>query len=120
MNEAVGHGVVPAAVDIVPAVNRLAAAVRAAGGGVFWAQMTHDEACVADWSVALEMVSEGNAALTQTAHDAALTAFYNIPGDVQDTDMIVAALERGRSSKAPYAAASAHGLPHASTGAERT
>ena len=50
MNEAVGHAV-------VPAVNRLAAAVRAAAGGVFWVQMTHDEACVADWSVALEMLT---------------------------------------------------------------
>jgi len=35
MNDAVGHAVVPAAQDIVPAVNRLAAAVRQSGGGVF-------------------------------------------------------------------------------------
>jgi nicotinamidase-related amidase len=38
------------------------------------------------------MVSDGNAAMTQQEHDAALTAFYNIFGDVMDTDMIVAAL----------------------------
>ena len=55
MNEAVGHAVVPAARDIVPAVNRLAAAVRRAGGGVFWVQMTHDDNCLDDWSVAFEM-----------------------------------------------------------------
>ena len=39
MNEAVGHAVVPAARDIVPAVNRLAAVVRETGGGVFWIKM---------------------------------------------------------------------------------
>src|SRR5207248_10677838 len=55
MNEAVGHAVVAAARDIVPAVNRLAAAVRQRGGGVFWVQMTHDDACLDDWSVAFEM-----------------------------------------------------------------
>jgi ureidoacrylate peracid hydrolase len=38
------------------------------------------------------MVSDGNAALTQHEHDAALTAFYNVFGDVMDTDMLVAAL----------------------------
>jgi ureidoacrylate peracid hydrolase len=57
MNDEVGFAVVPAACDIVPAVNRLAAAVRAAGGGVFWIQMTHDERCLDEWSVAHELVS---------------------------------------------------------------
>jgi ureidoacrylate peracid hydrolase len=46
------------------------------------------------------MVSDGNAALTQAEHEASLTAFYNIFGDVMDTDMLVAALERGRAAKA--------------------
>src|SRR5215470_9638807 len=55
MNDAVGHAVVPAARDIVPAVNRLAAAVRRAGGGVFWVQMTHDDNCLDDWSIAFDM-----------------------------------------------------------------
>jgi ureidoacrylate peracid hydrolase len=55
MNEAVGHAVVPAARDIVPAVNRLADAVRRSGGGVFWVQMTHDAACLDAWSVAFEI-----------------------------------------------------------------
>jgi ureidoacrylate peracid hydrolase len=57
MNDAVGHAVVPAARDIVPAVNRLAAAVRETGGGVFWVKMTHDERCLDEWSVAHEMAS---------------------------------------------------------------
>lgn len=52
MNEAVGFAPVPAARAIVPAVNRLAAAVRETGGGVFWVQMTHDERSAEEWSVA--------------------------------------------------------------------
>lgn len=189
MNDAVGHAVCPAARDIVPAINRLAGAVRQAGGGVFWVRMTHDDRCLDDWSVAFEiatpearakriaaltagslghslwpgldvrpedeivdkyrfsgflpgtselpnrlrargfdtvlitgtvtnvccessardammsnfrtvMVSDGNAALTQREHDAALTAFYNVFGDVMDTDMLVAALDPGRAAAA--------------------
>jgi ureidoacrylate peracid hydrolase len=181
MDEAVGHAVVPAARAIVPAVNRLAVAVRATGGGVFWVKMTHDERCLTEWSVAYEMptpemrekriaalsegtrghelwpeldvrpedeivkkyrysgflpgtselpqrlsargfdtvlitgtvtnvccessardaamlnfrtimVSDANAALTQSEHEASLAAFYNTFGDVMDTDMIIAAL----------------------------
>ena len=189
MDEAVGHAVCPAALLIVPAVNRLAAAVRETGGGVFWVQMTHDARCLEDWSVAHEMaspamrekrigalsegtpghrlwpdldvrpqdeivnkyrysafmpgtsdlperlrargfdtvlitgtvtnvccessardanmtnfrtvmVSDGNAAATQQEHDAALAAFYNIFGDVMDTDMIVDCLKRARPARA--------------------
>ena len=189
MNEAIGHAVVPAARDIVPAVNRLAAAVRAAGGGVFWVKMTHDERCLADWSVAFElatptmrekriaalsenslghelwpelevrpedeivkkyrysaflpgtsdladrlrhrgfdtvlitgtvtnvccessardanmmnfrtvMVSDANAANTQEEHDASLTAFYNVFGDVMGTDMIINILRCAGSARA--------------------
>jgi ureidoacrylate peracid hydrolase len=189
MNEAVGFAPVPAAIDIVPAVNRLAAAVRETGGGVFWIKNTHDERCLTEWSVMHEtatpaarekrisamsegtfghelwpdlnvrpedeivkkyrfsaflpgmselpqrlrargfdtvlitgtvtnvccessardammtnfrtiMVSDGNAALSQAEHDASLAAFYNVFGDVMDTDMIVAALGRGRKARA--------------------
>jgi ureidoacrylate peracid hydrolase len=189
MNEAVGFAAVPAARDIVPAINRLAAAVRATKGGVFWIQMTHDERCLADWSVAFElatperrqkriaalsegtlghqlwpeldirpedeivkkyrysafmpgtselpdrlrargfdtvlitgtvtnvccessardanmtnfrtiMVSDGNAANSSEEHNASLTAFYNVFGDVMDTDMVIAGLHRGRPARA--------------------
>jgi len=187
MDEAVGHAVCPAARDIVPAINRLAEAVRQAGGGVFWIKTTCDERSMREWSVAHEMsspkwramriaalakdspghrlwpdlnvrpedeivektrfsgflpgtselpdrlrargfdtvlitgtvtnvccessardammtnfktvmVSDGNAAMTQAEHDAALTAFYNIFGDVMDTDMLVAALQPTRAA----------------------
>jgi len=183
MDAEVGHAVCPAALDIVPAVNRLAASVRQSGGGVFWVRMTHDANCETDWSVNQDivtpaarakrvaalsagtkghslwagldvkpedevvdkyrfsgfmpgtsplpdrlrargfdtvlitgtvtnvccessardammtnfktiMVSDGNAAMSQEEHDASLTAFYNIFGDVMDTGMLVAALSR--------------------------
>jgi len=55
MNDAVGFAPVPAARDIVPAVNRLAAVVRETGGGVFWIKMTHDERCFDEWSVAYQL-----------------------------------------------------------------
>jgi ureidoacrylate peracid hydrolase len=189
MDEAVGHAVVSAARDIVPAVNRLATAVRETGGGVFWIKMSHDDRCLEDWSVAFElatpemrakriaalsegtpghelwpeldvrpedeivkkyrysafmpgtselpgrlrargfdtvlitgtvtnvccessardanmtnfrtvMVSDGNAANSQEEHEASLTAFYNVFGDVMDTDMIIAGLRRGRQARA--------------------
>ena len=51
MDDAVGHAVCPAARDIVPAVNRLAAATRAAGGAVFWIKNTFDDTCLTEWSV---------------------------------------------------------------------
>ena len=50
MMEGVAHALCKAAVDIVPNVNRLAAAVRRSGGKVFWVQNTHDEACMESWS----------------------------------------------------------------------
>jgi ureidoacrylate peracid hydrolase len=45
-------------------------------------------------------VSDGNAALSQDEHDASLTAFYNTFGDVMDTDMIIACLQRSRAARA--------------------
>src|SRR3954454_5401773 len=189
MDDRVGHAVVPAARDIVPAVNRLAEIVRQTGGAVFWVKMAHDEQCLDDWSIAFAMlttsrrekriaalsdgtrghelwhrldvrpedeivkkyrysgflpgtydladrlhargldtllitgtvtnvccessardasmlnfrtimVSDGNAANSQSEHNASLSAFYNTFGDVMDTDMIIPALERGSGAKA--------------------
>jgi ureidoacrylate peracid hydrolase len=57
MDDAVDFAVVPAAREIVTEVNRLAAAVRETDGGVFWVQMTHDERCLTEWSVAHQMVT---------------------------------------------------------------
>lgn len=57
MDDAVGHAVCPAAREIVPAVNRLAAAVRETGGGVFWVLNTHNERNARDWSVMEDMAT---------------------------------------------------------------
>jgi ureidoacrylate peracid hydrolase len=57
MDDAIGHAVCPAARDIVPAVNRLASAVRASDGGVFWIKNTFDESCLTEWSVMQDMAT---------------------------------------------------------------
>jgi len=51
MDDEIGHAVCPAARDVVPNVNRLAEALRAAGGAVFWIKNTFDETCLTEWSV---------------------------------------------------------------------
>lgn len=42
-------GYTPNCIDIVPNINRLAAALRQAGGTVVWIQMNHSVAAVANW-----------------------------------------------------------------------
>lgn len=48
---------VPGARTIVPAINRLTAAARAAGSPVVWVQMTHDESHLKSWSVFYERLN---------------------------------------------------------------
>src|SRR5260370_22842622 len=57
MNDAIDFAAVPTAREIVTAVNRLAAAVRETGGGVFWGKMTHDERCLTEWSIPHQMLT---------------------------------------------------------------
>ena len=57
MDPALGHAVCAMAPAIVPAVNRLATATRAAGGGVFWIQTVHDESDDRDWAVMQAMMT---------------------------------------------------------------
>jgi nicotinamidase-related amidase len=57
MREDVAHAWCPMAEHIVPNVNRLAAGLRAAGGGVFWIRNTFDARCETEWSVMQEMVT---------------------------------------------------------------
>jgi ureidoacrylate peracid hydrolase len=49
--DGVGHNVVAPARDIVPNINRLAAALRGHGGTVVWIQATASDKAIADWSV---------------------------------------------------------------------
>ncbi len=57
MDDAVGHAVCPAARDIVPEVNRLAAATRRSGGGVFWIKNTFNADSAREWSVMQDMAT---------------------------------------------------------------
>ena len=57
MVEKVAAAYVPVAVEIVPNVNRLAAAVRRTGGKVFWIRQTVDEDSAVAWSEWLGMMT---------------------------------------------------------------
>jgi nicotinamidase-related amidase len=57
MREDVAHAFCPMAVRVVPAVNRLAAALRQAGGMVYWIRNTFDARCETEWSVMQEMAT---------------------------------------------------------------
>ncbi|MBS7701321.1 isochorismatase family cysteine hydrolase [Chelatococcus sp. YT9] len=52
----VAHALCANASAIVPNINRLAAALREAGGKVFWIKNTHDEACFTEWSVMYDLL----------------------------------------------------------------
>lgn len=55
MNNDIGHIVIPAAREIVPNVNRIAAAVRLSGGGVFWLRQIVDKDMWDEWTVMSEL-----------------------------------------------------------------
>jgi ureidoacrylate peracid hydrolase len=87
MDPAISHACCPMAERIVPAVNRLAAALRDTGGGVFWVQNTHDESCDTEWTVMQRMVTPAararrNAAMMQGTPGHALWPALDVrPGD---------------------------------------
>ena len=87
MDPGVGHAVCTMAPAVVPAINRLAQATRAAGGGVFWIQTAHDDADDRDWSVMQAMMTPAArarriAALTRgSAGHALWPAMDARPGD---------------------------------------
>ena len=53
----VAHALCPMAEKIVPNINRLAAAVRAAGGCVMWIKTTFKDDALRDWSTYFQMVT---------------------------------------------------------------
>ncbi len=55
MRADIGHAYCATAVEIVPAINRLARAVRGAGGAVFFVQNTFDARSAREWSVMEEL-----------------------------------------------------------------
>jgi ureidoacrylate peracid hydrolase len=62
MMPGVAHGLCPNAVGIVPAINKLADALRNSGGKVFWVQNTHDETTFTNWSVMYDYLKPENRA----------------------------------------------------------
>ncbi|CAH1649561.1 cysteine hydrolase family protein [Chelatococcus asaccharovorans] len=87
----VAHALCVHAPAIVPNINRLAAALRAAGGKVFWIQNTHDEACFSEWSVMYDLLlperrAKRVAAMTEGSLGHRLWAGL----DVQPEDEVVA------------------------------
>lgn len=90
MDDAIGHAVCPMARDVVPNVNRLAATVRASGGGVFWIKNTYDERSAIEWSNAEAMLSPQSRARRITAMSEGSKGQELWPGlDVQPEDEIV-------------------------------
>ena len=63
----VAHALCPMAQEIVPNINRLAAAVRATGGAVVWIKTTFREDALRNWSTYFEMVSPEQAAKRMAA-----------------------------------------------------
>ncbi|MEN0073417.1 MAG: isochorismatase family cysteine hydrolase [Paracraurococcus sp.] len=57
MREDLAHAWCPMAEHVVPKVNQLAAALRAAGGAVYWIQNTFDARCETEWSVMQDMAT---------------------------------------------------------------
>jgi ureidoacrylate peracid hydrolase len=90
LHERGGYMACDAAIAAVPNVNRLAAALRDAGGLVAWVQNTHDESCLATWTVQQRMNTpeanaRRNAAMTEGSVGHALWPDL----DVQRGDEIV-------------------------------
>jgi nicotinamidase-related amidase len=90
MDDAIGHAVCPAARDIVPAVNRLAAAVRQAGGGVFWIKNTFNATTEREWSVMQDLATPEGRQRRAAAMSADTPGHDLWPGlDVQPQDDVV-------------------------------
>ncbi len=90
MHPSGGYVECAAARDIVPTVNRLARALRDAGGLVAWVQNTHDDGALLDWTVQQRMNTpesnaRRNAALTEGSRGHALWPDL----DVRSVDEVV-------------------------------
>lgn len=90
MRADIGHACVPMAVEIVPTINRLAASLRAAGGGVFWIQNASDERSRQEWSVLEEQASPARrAARIRSVSPGAPGHEFWPELDIRDGDAIV-------------------------------
>jgi ureidoacrylate peracid hydrolase len=90
MREDLAHAWCPMAEHVVPAVNRLAGALRQAGGGVFWIQNTFDARCETEWSVMQDMATPAARARRSAAMSEGTPGNALWPAlDVQPADEVV-------------------------------
>jgi len=91
MDPAVAHSLVPAAVEIVPVVNRLARAVRETDGRVVFIRMVASEEAAREWSVYYDDLTLPAARERRFANMVAGGPGHELwPGlDVRETDRVV-------------------------------
>jgi ureidoacrylate peracid hydrolase len=90
MREDLSHAWCAMAQHVVPAVNRLASALREAGGAVSWVQNTFDARCEKEWSVMQEMATPEARARRAAAMSEGTEGHRLWPGlDVRPEDAVV-------------------------------
>ena len=90
MRADISHAYCDMAQHVVPAINRLAGALRTAGGQVVWIQNTFDSRCEVDWSVMQDMVTPEARARRKAAMSEGTEGHALWPGlDVQPVDQVV-------------------------------
>ncbi len=90
MRQDVAHAWCPMAEHVVPAINRLAAALREAGGAVFWIQNTFDASCETEWSVMQAMATPAANARRAASMSEGAVGHQLWPGlDVRVGDQVV-------------------------------
>ena len=90
MRQDVAHAWCPMAEHVVPAINRLAGGLRAAGGAVFWIQNLFDASCETEWSVMQDMVTPEARARRAAAMSEGTVGHTLWPGlDIRVADQVV-------------------------------
>jgi ureidoacrylate peracid hydrolase len=90
MRQDIVHAWCPMAEHVVPAINRLAGALREAGGAVFWIQNLFDASCETEWSIMQEMATPAARARRAAAMSEGTLGHELWPGlDVRDGDHVV-------------------------------
>jgi nicotinamidase-related amidase len=90
MREDLSHAYCAMAQHVVPAINRLAAALREAGGAVCWIQNTFDARCEAEWSIMQEMATPAARARRAAAMGEGTEGHRLWPGlDIRAEDEII-------------------------------
>ena len=90
MRQDIAHAWCPMAEHVVPAINRLAGALREAGGGVFWIQNLFDASCETEWSIMQDMATPAARARRAAAMSEGTLGHELWPGlDIRDGDQVV-------------------------------